>query len=110
VWGQAVVEYALLVGLVIAALTTIQVYAKRGLQARYRTTVDGALQHVGALNQYEPYYADSASTVTQDDVTTLTYAPGGAVTRTIASGVEVDSTTPSTQEVGVRLDQDNGWN
>ena len=93
----------------IAALATIQAYAKRGLQARYRTVVDGSLAHVGALNQYEPYYARAASTVTQDDTTTLTYAPGGAVTRTVAGTTQVDVARENTQDVGVQLDQDNAW-
>ena len=38
--GQSTAEYAILIGIVIAAAVGIQTYVKRGLQARFKTTVD----------------------------------------------------------------------
>ena len=39
--GQAIFEYALLLAIVMAALAGIQVYARRGIQAGVKLTVDG---------------------------------------------------------------------
>lgn len=38
--GQAITEYAILIGVVVAALLGMQVYAKRGLQAGIKATAD----------------------------------------------------------------------
>ena len=69
--AQSVTEYAILLGIVIAAFAGMQVYLKRGLQARVKsgtdaftspaTTIDvnGFTTDFLALSQYEPYYAES---------------------------------------------------
>ena len=46
--GQSAVEYAMLAVIVIGALLTIQNYFKRGMQGRWRSSVDG----IG--EQYDP--------------------------------------------------------
>ena len=85
--GQNLAEYAILFGLVIGAFLTIQVYAKRGLQARVRSATDAAtsistdLGPVGSgtdtdtlnttfksQNQYEPYYAESTAQTYQENI------------------------------------------
>lgn len=38
--GQSILEYAIILGLVAAALTTMQVYLKRGIQAGIKVAAD----------------------------------------------------------------------
>ncbi len=38
--GQSVLEYAILMVIIIAALLSLQVYIKRGLQGRYKSSAD----------------------------------------------------------------------
>lgn len=38
--GQSTIEYAIIIGLVVAGLTTMQVYIKRGIQAGIRVAAD----------------------------------------------------------------------
>ncbi len=69
--GQCLAEYALIFSLILAALLTMQVYVKRGLQGRYKDATD---EIVSALRetkgetsvslQYEPYYNESEMTAT----------------------------------------------
>jgi len=101
-------EYALLVGLIVAALVGVEVYARRGLQARIRTAVDGAVQAIGARRQYEPYYTQTDSTVRQDSQVTITYAPGGAIIRREIGDTVVEP--GGTQVVGADLNaDDDAW-
>ena len=104
--GQSLAEYAILLGVVVVALITMQAYARRGLQARYRTVVDGAMKAIRAPTQYEPYYASAASTDRQDQSVLLDYQPGGAVTRMereqrIGEG--------GVERVGASLTADDAW-
>ena len=80
--GQTTAEYAVLLGLVIAAILAMQVYVKRGIQARIRTETDGI---TGGYDQYEPYYLSSDFTSTRDTSETETTATGGGVTRVLGS-------------------------
>jgi hypothetical protein len=62
--GQGTAEYAILIGIVIAAVMAMQVYVKRGLQAGMKFAVDksGKADSTGGLSataQYEPYYLES---------------------------------------------------
>ena len=69
--GQNTAEYALLIGLVVAAIIAMQTYVQRALQARIR----GAAQYLvnntpglGNTDQYEPYYLQTNYVVTRDTV------------------------------------------
>ncbi len=76
--GQSIMEYAVLVSLVIAALTGMQLYVKRGLQAKIKDASDNIPNYVRGKTellageiyneghtQYEPYYrGDSTTTST----------------------------------------------
>lgn len=69
--GQTTAEYAILFSLVLAAAIAMQVYVKRGMQARMKSgtdaftsvtdtiTVDGKTAEFASLDQYEPYYQES---------------------------------------------------
>jgi Flp pilus assembly pilin Flp len=82
--AQTTAEYAILLGLVIAAVVAMQVYVKRGIQARIhdaskvlvnRTATAG----IGGADefQYEPYYLNSQYTVNRDTDTLATLEPTG---------------------------------
>jgi Flp pilus assembly pilin Flp len=65
--GQNTAEYAILIGLVIAAVIAMQTYVKRGLQGRFADEVDdmaAQTSELGSTKQYEPYYLDSSFTTT----------------------------------------------
>ncbi len=71
--GQSIAEYAVLLSLVIAAAVAMQIYVKRGIQAKIKSgtdafsdagagtviTVEGKSATLKALSQYEPYYQES---------------------------------------------------
>lgn len=90
--GQNTAEYAILIGLVIAAAVAMQLYVKRGLQARAKGGIEYLANRTPELNpvggqkfQYEPYYANSAYEVKQTGGSNATYSQTG------------DSTGSSTQ-------------
>jgi hypothetical protein len=64
--AQSTAEYAILIGLVIAAAVAMQVYVKRGLQARVHDASQLLVTQSNILDtadgqrlQYEPYYLNS---------------------------------------------------
>jgi hypothetical protein len=68
--AQSTAEYAILIGLVIAAAVAMQVYVKRGLQARVHDASQLLVGQSNALDlggtaeyQYEPYYLNSSFNV-----------------------------------------------
>ncbi|MDP3723320.1 MAG: hypothetical protein Q8R91_07480 [Candidatus Omnitrophota bacterium] len=75
--GQSTAEYAIVLGVVLAALVAMQVYVKRGVNARLKDASDSASEVVldrleipvadraKEQFQYEPYYASSTYTVDQ---------------------------------------------
>ncbi|MFA5096994.1 MAG: hypothetical protein WC478_06605, partial [Candidatus Omnitrophota bacterium] len=69
--GQSTAEYAIVIGLVIAAIVAMQVYVKRGLQGKVKDAVDykdTGDTITGTTAQYEPYYAESTMASTQSMV------------------------------------------
>lgn len=84
--GQSTVEYALIVGVIVASLVAMQTYVKRGLQARYRDGVSflaSETSELGTTNQYEPYYVDSSYDASQERNVDENVAQRGQTTRTI---------------------------
>lgn len=83
--GQTTAEYAVVIGVVIAAVVAMQVYVKRGLQAKVKGVADNLTQQgadTAKTKQYEPYYTESTYEVTQDRGSTDKVVTGGAVSRT----------------------------
>jgi len=68
--AQSTGEYAILIGLVIAAVVAMQVYVKRGLQGQLKDAMDTfsttANFTSSPTKQYEPYYLASNFEVTRD--------------------------------------------
>jgi hypothetical protein len=73
--GQNTAEYAILIGLVIAAVVAMQTYVKRALQGRSQAAIHWMANHTSAIDsqtanlQYEPYYQESDFTVRQQQRT-----------------------------------------
>jgi len=106
--GQSTAEYAIVIGVVIAAVVGMQVYVKRGIQAKFKDASDnkitaaaddsGQMYGVNSYKQYEPQYSTTADMVSTKDVTEkATVSSGGGVKREIM-GEEIGSRT-GTQEI-----------
>lgn len=86
--AQSTGEYVVLVGLVIAAVIGMQIFVKRGLQAKTKNVVEYMIDEGGYGNytldserQYEPYYLGASSTNatrggSRSYVTSTSYDPG----------------------------------
>ncbi|MFC1646544.1 hypothetical protein ACFL2Y_05155 [Candidatus Omnitrophota bacterium] len=87
--GQNTAEYAILIGVIVAAAIAMQIYVRRGMQARIKDAVDYSLTNPGTAvfntSQYEPYYTDSDYDTTSDTTTTESMAVGGSITRAITN-------------------------
>ena len=103
--GQSTAEYAIVIGLVIAAAVAMQVYVKRGIQGKIRDasltpiTVENVTGNVlmygmdTVANQYEPNFSDgTALTSTRTATESTVVSTGGGVTRGI-TGNDVSSRT-----------------
>jgi len=82
--GQTAIEYAVLLIVVIGSFVAIQNYLKRGLQGRWRDSVDS----LG--DQYDPRTADTAivhtlSSTTQTEILALDTGTGYFTQRTDAT-------------------------
>jgi len=97
--GQSTAEYAIVIGLVIAAAVAMQVYVKRGIQAKVKGAVDFVPADQAELlsgRQYEPEYSSSEMDRTSKTKLNIQTNEGGEVVRTIAGDGEV-STSSGTQ-------------
>ena len=90
--GQSTAEYAIVIGLVIAAAVAMQVYVKRGIQAKIKGTVDYKPDAMFTHDQYEPYYQASSLNTTQTSNDITDTKKGGEVVRSIGAGDQVTST------------------
>ncbi len=83
--GQSTAEYAIVIGLVIAAAVAMQVYVKRSIQGKMKDAADYNDDSATMLTtkQYEPYYLSTSSDSARDESTTAATTTGGGVTRTI---------------------------
>lgn len=102
--GQSTAEYAIVIGLVIAAIVAMQVYVKRGLQGKVKDAVDYKDSQdtiTGTTNQYEPYYMQSTMTSSQAVSDTESTVAGGGVSRT----AQTTATRTGTQTVTGAVNQ-----
>lgn len=81
--GQSSLEYTVLIIVVLGAFLTVQSYFKRGIQGRWKATVD----EMG--DQYDPRVADSSVRYTLDS-TTATAIVSVNATRGIITGLATD--------------------
>jgi uncharacterized protein (UPF0333 family) len=92
--AQTTAEYAILLGLVIAAAVAMQVYVKRGIQARMHDASRSLANQTSTLDmgqnaeyQYEPYYLNSSYVVNRGTSGGVTVDRGGNVTGNEISNV-----------------------
>ena len=102
--GQSTAEYAIVIGLVLAAAIGMQVYVKRGIQGKFKDASDAKVRDmdgvvlsgeaaygVNSYTQYEPQYSTSTDLVSTTDSTEKTIvSAGGGVERKI-EGVQKSS-------------------
>ncbi|MFA5092493.1 MAG: hypothetical protein WC543_00915 [Candidatus Omnitrophota bacterium] len=100
--GQSTAEYAIVIGLVIAAAVAMQVFVKRQLQGKMKNVTDaevaankdGDTFGVNEYLQYEPQetYSQGAMVSESESEVKVTTTKGGAVTRSMLKD-EVSSRT-----------------
>ncbi len=71
--GQSTLEYAILIAVIVGGLIAMQVYVKRGVQGRLRSSADD----IGG--QYSPGYVESSFT-TETSSTTMETVDAGLTT------------------------------
>lgn len=94
--GQNTAEYAILIGVIVAAAIAMQIYIRRGMQARIkdavdftRTADDDAGGNIFTNSQYEPYYMSTDMTTTQTGSTSQQLQTGGGIVKdSISEAVE----------------------
>lgn len=82
--AQSLGEYTLLIMIVVMAIVGMRTYVKRGLNAKYKASVDAATTAVSEMDnnsdiaQYEPYYKEEKVnfSVKQVKEEEFTQAPG----------------------------------
>jgi len=89
--GQSTAEYAIVIGLVIAAALAMQVYVRRGIQAKMKDASDYNDPSATAIGlktkQYEPDYQTETNMISSRNASEAsTLLKGGGVTRTIVGG------------------------
>ena len=87
--GQSTAEYAIVIGLVIAAAIAMQIYVKRGIQAKIKGVVDHQPDTMFTTGQYEPDYASSDMNSTRKVTQDIETKDRGEVVRTISADGEV---------------------
>ncbi len=94
--AQTTAEYAILIALVVAAVTAMQIYVKRGLQGKVKDVVDNmgsGMATTTDTKQYEPYYLTGTTTTDQTGSQNENVSLGGATTR----GSNMDTTANRNQ-------------
>jgi hypothetical protein len=88
--GQNTAEYAILIGVIVAAAIAMQIYIRRGMQSRIKDAVDftktadddaGGYLFTSNQSQYEPYYLQSNFETTQSGQRAEYQQIGGGVNR-----------------------------
>jgi len=111
--AQTLSEVSLLLMLTVSIILGMQVYVKRSLQARYKSSVDAAVELAtslagSSLKQYEPYYEDTTSDSTSKYLNIDTAKYEGA-DRKIAAGQYFQSEGRISSVKGVDFDEDDIW-
>lgn len=96
--GQTTLEYAILIGVIVAALIAMQVYLKRGFQGKIRDSAD----NMG--DQYSPGFTTSHE-VTQSASDTNENVGAGITTTTIRA----QTTDKNKQEQVATFDNEYWW-
>jgi hypothetical protein len=95
--GQNTAEYAILIGVIVAAAIAMQIYIRRGMQARIKDAVDftktaddsgpAGFDNIFSETQYEPYYMETSFNTTQSGRRGEGLTTGGGFFRDVQSDV-----------------------
>jgi hypothetical protein len=99
--GQSTAEYAIVIGLVIAAVVAMQIYVKRGIQAKIKGVVDYQPNAMFTTTQYEPDYASSNMTSSRTASQTIDTRADGEVIRGFSAAGEVSQRTGTQTTAGL---------
>jgi type IV secretory pathway VirB4 component len=94
--GQSTAEYAIMLGLVIAAVVAMQIYVQRTIKGKvfdasnYLSVAGNSLFNQ-ATTQYEPYYLNTDYTTETDSDLTV------SMTNAVMGGVRSDGKTETTR-------------
>lgn len=92
--GQSILEYAIIIGLVVAGLTTMQLYIKRGIQAGIKVAADELGRQEDA-EEIDPEWGTRSSseinTITQSTERIRLFEGG-------SQRIDIDKTTASSGE------------
>lgn len=118
--AQSVVEYAVLFSVVAAVVIGMQLYVKRGAQAKLKQASDHFALTTGdakaggptlggeAILQYEPYYTAAGNYTTGTNNTQIEQmTAGGQIART---GINNTTTRTGKADQNVDITADNAWN
>ena len=92
--AQSTLEYAVIIAVVVAALLTMQVYIKRGLQGRLRSVADEIGQ------QYDPGNTTGNMTFTLS---------GNVITEVETTEEEEETKTTTTVTIENETERRDGW-
>jgi hypothetical protein len=87
--AQSTLEYAIIVAVVVGALLTIQIYIKRGIQGRMRSSTDNIGDQYSAGVTTSRYVTSDEGTTNLTDEYVGTDAEGKGVTRSVISQAAV---------------------
>lgn len=105
--GQSTAEYAIVLALVVGAVMAMQLYVKRGVQAKIKAGTDTVvIPGVQNLEQYEPYYAN-VNTQTQQQQHMEENYDAGNVNR--QGNVDVQRHGQEIQGGADQMASDNQW-
>ncbi len=107
--GQSTAEYAIVFAVVLAALVGMQIYVKRGINARLKDASDSSMDSLWTKlgktgtpaapdTQYEPYYASSDYDIHQKASHRDKMEEGGVVKK---EDVDETTTRSGSQTIGV---------
>jgi len=94
--GQSTLEYAILIAIIVAALLAMQIYIKRGIQGKLRSSADSIGEQYSAGNMTSKYTTEQVGEMKTNETFGLTDAGTGrakGVSRyNVTQAAEIDRT------------------
>lgn len=122
--GQSTAEYAIVISVVIAVAVGMQLYVKRGLQAKFKggadhyTEVGGNMNGLEGLNvvgnitrtrQYEPYYTANGTMATNSNSSRRVNAQAGGQLNVNDIFEQTTRSGLTSTGTGLNRDADKDW-
>ena len=113
--AQNLVEFCLLIAVVVASVAGMQTYARRALQARYKTAIDAAAETASEVTgpkvyrQYEPYYREDTYISQHKNLVKESASDAGQGARNLASDRYYRQESDIKFRVGADFEKDDLW-